>query len=120
MRYIRFPLAILAAALLLAAIPDVASAASQQDCQDKWNAAPAASVCTQNLWISWWPTSGNCKLEVDCPTPDGGVQSNTRWREPVWLQYFQNCGGDLKYSCATQPTTSTTPQPRDEEDVPTP
>ncbi len=120
MRYIRFPLAIITAAVLLVAMPHDASAASQQECQDKWNAAPAASVCTQNLWISWWPTSGKCKLEVDCPTPDGSHQSNTRWREPVWLQYFLNCSGDLKYTCATQPPPTTTPQPRDEEDVPTP
>ena len=103
MRYIRFPLAIVTAAVLLAAMPGDASAGSQQECQDKWNAAPAASVCTQNLQISWWPTSGNCKLAVDCPTADGGLKSNTRWREPVWLQYFLNCNGELKYTCATPP-----------------
>ena len=107
-----------AAAFLSAAMPDDASAGSQQECQDKWNAAPAASVCTQNLQISWWPTSGRCKVTVDCPTPDGGLQSNTRWREPVWIQYFLNCGGELKYTCATAPPPD--PEPRDEDSIPGP
>ncbi len=116
MRYFWISLAA-AAVFLSAAMPDGASA-SQQDCQDKWNAAPAASVCTQSLWISWWPTSGRCKLQVDCPAPDGSLTSNTRWREPVWLQYFLNCSGELKYTCATAPPPDTPPQPRDENSVP--
>ena len=117
MRNLRIPLAA-AAAVLLAAVPDDA-AASLQDCKDKWNAAPAASVCTQSLWISWWPTSGRCKLQVDCPTPDGGFQSNTRWREPVWLQYFISCSGELKYSCPPPPPPPNTgPPQRDENSVP--
>ena len=98
MPHLRLPLAIAAAALLLAVMPAGVSANSAQHCRNQWNASSASDSCTHNLSINWWPNSGKCSIFVGCNTGSGGFHNQQVNRAPAFVPYYINCNGFLKLS----------------------
>ena len=98
MPHLRLPLAIAAAALLLAAVPDGASANSAQHCRNQWNASSASDSCTHNLSVSYNSGSGQCSIFVGCNTGSGGFHNQQVNRAPSFVPYYINCNGFLKLS----------------------
>lgn len=95
----RRALAAFAFALLLAGMPDPASAGNTQACKTEWNKSSASSTCTAALSV-WWPQNvQKCRISVWCVRPNGEHQYNQNVHVSLnQVKHLNNCDGRLSWS----------------------